>query len=80
MMTRLKRVPCSILNERGVGRHYQMSFEGGVWKMWREAPEFLECITGMVSSDGTTITWHGEVSRDGSHWEQDLDVMYARKP
>ena len=73
---------CSMLysDERGVCRIYQMRFSGSVWKMWRDAPGFLQRMTATISSDGNTITWHGEVSHDGSTWEQDLDVTYTRKP
>ena len=72
---------CSMLysDERGVARIYQMSLEGGVWKMWRESPGFSQRLTGTFSNDGRTITSHGELSRDGSNWEQDLDVTYTRK-
>ena len=73
--------PCSMLytDERGVARIYQMSLAGGVWKMWREAPGFSQRMTGTFSDDGNTITWHGELSKDGSTWEPDLSVMYTRK-
>jgi len=67
-------------DERGVARIYQMSLEGGVWKMWRDSPGFSQRVTGTISSDGNTITCHGELSYDGSNWEQDLDVTYTRKP
>ena len=67
-------------DERGVARIYQMSLEGGVWKMWRDSPGFSQRVTGTISGDGNTITWHGELSYDGSHWEQDLDVTYTRRP
>jgi len=72
---------CSMLytDERGVARIYQMSLAGGVWKMWREVPEFSQRMTGTFSDDGNTITWHGELSKDGSTWEPDLRVMYTRK-
>jgi hypothetical protein len=72
---------CSMLysDERGVARIYQMSLEGGVWKMWRESPGFSQRMTGTFSQDGNTINVHGELSRDGSNWEQDLDVTYTRK-
>jgi hypothetical protein len=73
--------PCSTLytDERGVARIYQMSLEDGVWKMWRESPGFSQRVTGTFSEDGNTIIGHGELSRDGSNWEQDLDVTYTRK-
>ncbi len=72
---------CTMLysDERGVARIYQMSLEIGVWKMWRDSPGFLQRVTAMFSADGTTITGHGERSRDGTTWEQDLDVTYTRK-
>ncbi len=72
---------CSQLysDERGVARIYQMSLEGDTWKIWRDSPGFSQRMTGTISSDGTTITCHGELLRDGSHWEQDLDVTYTRK-
>ena len=72
---------CSMLytDERGVARIYQMSLAGGVWKMWREAPAFSQRMTGTFSNDGNSITWHGELSYDGSTWEPDLSVTYTRK-
>lgn len=72
---------CSMLyaDERGVARIYQMSLDGGVWKMWRDSPGFSQRMIGTVSSDGNTITCHGELSRDSANWEQDLDVTYTRK-
>ena len=72
---------CSMLyaDERGVARIYQMRLAGGVWKMWRDSSGFSQRMTGTFSGDGNTITVHGELSRDGSAWEQDLDVTYTRK-
>ncbi len=72
---------CSMLysDERGVARIYQMSLEGNVWKMWRDSPGFSQRMTGTFSDDRNTITCHGELLRDGSHWEQDLNVTYTRK-
>jgi hypothetical protein len=73
--------PCSMLytDERGVARIYQMSLADGVWKKWREAPGFSQRMTGTFSDDDNTITWHGELSHDGSTWEPDLSVTYTRK-
>lgn len=72
---------CSMLyaDERGVSRIYQMSLDGGVWKMWRESPDFSQRMTGAFSDDGNTIIVHGELSRDGSNWDQDLDVTCTRQ-
>jgi hypothetical protein len=72
---------CSMLytDERGVARIYQMTLAGGVWKMWRESAGFSQRMTGTFSDDGNTITVQGEMSRDGSTWEGDLNVTYTRK-
>jgi hypothetical protein len=73
--------PCSMLytDERGVARIYQMRLADGIWKMWRESPGFSQRMTGVFGDDGNTIAWRGELSRDGSTWEPDLDVTYTRK-
>ena len=73
--------PCSMLytDVRGVARIYQMTLASGVWKMWRAWPDFSQRMTGMFSDDGNTITWHGELSHDGSSWEPDLSVTFTRK-
>lgn len=65
-------------DERGVARIYQMSMENGIWKMWRDSPGFSQRMTGRFSGDGNTITVRGELSRDGSKWEPDLDITYTR--
>ncbi|HEY7032185.1 MAG TPA: hypothetical protein VH482_12680 [Thermomicrobiales bacterium] len=72
---------CSVLyaDERGVARIYQTTLEGGVWKMWRDSSGFSQRMTGTFGDDGTTITVRGELSRDGSNWEEDLNVTYTRK-
>ena len=72
---------CAMLytDVRGVARIYQMTLAGGIWKMWRESPDFSQRMTGTISADGNTITWGGELSRDGSTWEPDLHVTYTRQ-
>ena len=71
---------CCVLysDERGVARIYQMTLERGEWKMWREETDFSQRMTGTFSDDGKTIRVRGLLSRDGSAWEQDLDVTYSR--
>lgn len=74
--------PCSSLytDERGVARIYYMTLEGGIWKMWRDTADFSQRMTGTFSEDNKTIIMRGEMSHDGSTWEQDLSVTYTRKP
>jgi hypothetical protein len=73
--------PCTMLytDTRGVARIYQMSLDGGVWKMWRNSEAFAQRMTGTFSDDGNTITWQGEMRRDGADWEKDLSVTFTRK-
>ncbi len=63
---------------RGVSRIYEMSLEGSVWKLHREAPGFWQRFTATFNDDRTTITGRWEKSNDGSHWELDLDWSYTR--
>jgi hypothetical protein len=71
---------CCVLysDERGVGRIYQMKLEGSVWEMWRLSAGFSQRMTGNFGDDGNTIRVRGQLSRDGSHWEPDLDVTYSK--
>jgi hypothetical protein len=71
-------------DSRGVARVYKMSFEGGVWKLWRDEPdfsplEFSQRFTGTLSDDGRTITGAWEISRDGEVWEHDFDLIYTKR-
>ena len=63
---------------RGVSRVYRMTFDGGVWKMWRDAPGFDQRFTGTVSADGRTIQAAWEKSFDNQTWEHDFDITYTK--
>jgi len=65
-------------DSRGVSRVYQMSFGGGVWKMWRQAPGFWQRFSGTLSDDGSSIRAMWEKSPDGSNWEHDFDLIYSK--
>jgi hypothetical protein len=73
--------PCSMLytDERGVARIYQMSLDGGIWKMWRNSPDFSQRMTGTFGDDGNSINVKGEMARNGSTWEPDLSITYMKK-
>jgi hypothetical protein len=64
---------------RGVSRIYQMSLEGRVWRLWRNAPGFSQRFEGQLSADGRTINSQWERSADGKTWEQDFGLMYVRQ-
>lgn len=63
---------------RDVFRVYQMSLGDGVWKLWRDAPEFSQRFTGTFGDDGDTITGYWEYSEDGADWEHDFDLTYTK--
>ena len=65
-------------DSRGVSRVYQMSFGGGVWKLWRQAPGFWQRFSGTLSDDGSSIRAMWEKSPDGSTWEHDFDLIYNK--
>lgn len=65
-------------DERGVSRKYELKLSDNSWKWWRTAPGFSQRMTGTFSDDGRTIVSKGELSRDGSFWEGDLELTYTR--
>jgi hypothetical protein len=70
-------------DSRGVARVYEMSVDDGVWKLWRNTPDFSplnfsQRFTATFSDDGNTIDGRWETSNDGSSWEHDFDLTYTR--
>lgn len=65
-------------DSRGVSRKHEMSFENNVWKWWRNAPGFSQRYIWTLKDDGCTMISKGELSKDGSTWEKDLDLIYTR--
>jgi len=68
---------------RGVARVYKMSFENGVWKLWRDEADFSpldfsQRYTGTFSDDGKTIAGAWEICHDGKTWEHDFDLTYTK--
>jgi hypothetical protein len=66
-------------DDRRFSRVYKMSFENGIWKIWRNAPGFVQSFEGTVSEDKNTITGAWGKSADGKKWEHDFDLEYRRK-
>ncbi|MDB5237489.1 MAG: hypothetical protein JWL88_591 [Parcubacteria group bacterium] len=65
-------------DDRHFSRVYEMSFENDVWKIWRNAPNFMQSFEGNVSKDRKTITGAWSKSTDGEKWEHDFDLVYRR--
>ncbi len=65
-------------DERKISRMYEVIFQKNVLKWWRNTPEFSQRYTWTFAVDGNTIIGKGELSKDGTTWEQDLDLTYTR--
>ena len=66
------------LDDQQSSRVYEMSYENGVWKMWRNSPGFRQRFEAKVSEDKKTITGYWENSTDGKTWKHDFDLRYAK--
>jgi hypothetical protein len=67
-------------DSRGVHRVLAISLMDGTLRFARNAsaPDFSQRFTGVLSQDGNTITGQGELSLDGTNWEDDLAITYRR--
>ena len=70
-------------DSRGVARVYKMSFQNGVWKLWRDQADFSpldfsQRFTGTFSDDGRSIVGAWEINHDGTTWEHDFDLTYRK--
>ena len=65
-------------DERKVSRKCEVAFKDDVLKWWRSAPEFSQRYSYMFKDDNNTIIGKGEISKDGTTWEQDLNLIYTR--
>src|SRR5829696_1479699 len=71
-------------DSRGVTRVYRMSLSEGVWRLWRDQPDFspldfAQRYEGTVATDGDTIEGRWETSHDGgATWGHDFGLRYTR--
>ena len=65
-------------DERGVFRIYQFGAEKGVWRFWRNRPDFSQRYVYRLSAAGDSMSGGGELSRDGVTWEPDLQMTFRR--
>lgn len=65
-------------DERKVSRKYEVTFENNVLKWWRNAPNHSQRYTWIIADDGNTIIEKGELSKDGTTWEDDLNQTFTR--
>ena len=72
------RLSMHYFDTRGVFRVYSLSASPGSWRSWRDGPDFAQRATCTFSDDGETITSRGELSHDGTTWDEDLRLVYRR--
>ena len=65
-------------DERKVSRKYEVSFQANVFKWWRNDPEFSQRFAWELTDNGNTIIGKGEMCKDGTTWEKDLELTYKR--
>lgn len=65
-------------DERGVSRRYDVAVDGKTIRWWRDAPALSQRYTWTIAGDGRTVAGKGEMSRNGSPWEGDLETMSTR--
>ncbi len=65
-------------DERKVSRKYEVSFHDHILKWWRNAPGFSQRYTWTIATDGQTMIGQGELSKDSTTWEKDLELTFTR--
>jgi hypothetical protein len=63
---------------RAVSRRYEASIDETVLRFWRTAPDLSQRYVLTMSDDGDAMHSAGELSRDGSAWNPDLELDYTR--
>ena len=57
-------------------RTYGVSFEDGVWRMWRDDPGFAQRFSATVGQDSFEGLF--ELARTPGDWQEDMKVTYRR--
>lgn len=66
-------------DDRRVSREYHWAIAGRTWTWSRDEPGFSQRMQFTISEDANGIVSRGELSRDGSTWEPDLQLTYTRR-
>jgi hypothetical protein len=74
------RLSMQYFDSRGVHRLYWVEISRDTWRFWRDDSDFAQRFTGTFDDDGATITGRGELSRDGTTWDEDLALTYRKVP
>ena len=64
-------------DSRGVRRTYGIALEGGVLRMWRDAPGFDQRYSATIGHD--SFEGQFQLARTPGDWQADLQVTYRRR-
>lgn len=70
------RLAMQYFDTRGVHRVYSVSAGPGTWRFWRDDADFAQRSSSRF--DAATIVTEGQLSHDGSTWDEDLRLTYRR--
>jgi hypothetical protein len=73
-----ERVVQHYFDSRGVARVYDVSFDDGVLRLWRDGPDFAQRYSGRIDAAGTVIAGAWEICDDGETWRHDFDLTYRK--
>jgi len=74
-----ERIVQHYFDSRGVARVYEVSFENGVLRFWREDPDdFSQRYTGHLNADATVIDGAWELRNEGETWQHDFELSYTK--
>ncbi|MVM33299.1 DUF1579 domain-containing protein [Spirosoma sp. HMF4905] len=65
-------------DERKVSRMYEVSLQNNVLSWWRDAPDFSQRYIWTFTDDDNTMISKGELSKNGTSWEADLEQVFTR--
>jgi len=66
-------------DSRGAFRVFEVSIDDREWRCWRDSPGFSQRFNGTFAEGGNTIGGCWQLSRDGTHWDDDLRITYRRR-
>jgi hypothetical protein len=65
-------------DERNVFRIYEMIFNNGILKLWRNFPGFSQRFTGSFKDNNNEFSGVWELCEDDINWKKDLEITYTR--
>lgn len=71
------RLVMEYFDSRGVRRTYRVSLDDGVWRIWRDHPDFAQRFTATLGHDSFEGVF--ELAEAPGDWQHDMKVIYRRR-